>query len=133
MALSLFAIRHSLLAPHQYGDALPGEIGCLCRKTIVLALSPSVFDRYILAFDKPSFAQTFAKRGDKSSRVAQRPAAQITDHRHGLMLREHRTRPCRQPRALDTEKSRRLMPPSWPERHLRGSKELLRSLPLAAP
>jgi hypothetical protein len=79
-----FSGKHCRLAAgcNQYSDASLGEIGRQCRKTIVLTLSPTVFDRDVLALDIPGFAQTFAKRGEKICRFAWRPAAQIANYRH---------------------------------------------------
>jgi hypothetical protein len=94
--LADYTPKHCRLAAgcNQYSDASLGEIGRQCRKTIVLTLSPTVFDRDVLALDIPGFAQTFAKRGDKSCRFAWRPAAQIANHRHRRLLRARNERPC---------------------------------------
>jgi hypothetical protein len=124
---------------HQYGDAAPDEIGRHLRQPVVLPLRPMIFDRDILALDKARFPEAFAKRGDKSGRVVQRPAAQITNHGEGL-LRTHRARPCRQPCAHDTEKfpspHATLLAGKTSQAYLSfalGSKELLCTSPFAAP
>src|ERR1700687_2221062 len=38
------------------------QIGSECRQSIVVALSPAVFDRHILAVDVPSFAKALVER-----------------------------------------------------------------------
>ena len=54
------------------------EVGGHCRQPIVPAVCKVVLDRHVLAFDKPSLAQTPAKRRDVVGSLSSGPAAQIT-------------------------------------------------------
>src|SRR5437764_7441383 len=61
-----------------------------------MALRPAVFDRHILSLDVAGFAQSLAERVHKRcARRAGRPGVEDADHRHRLLLRAPRERPCR--------------------------------------
>ena len=64
-------------------------------QAIVLAPSPTKFDRYIFAFDIAGFIQSLAERGQIGHVALGRPDAEIPDHRHRLLLRARNERPCR--------------------------------------
>src|SRR5262245_36583103 len=71
------------------------QIGCEVGQPVGLVLRPAIFDRYILAFDIPGFADALPKCGHKTRSVARRRAAEEPDHRHCRLLRARRQRPSR--------------------------------------
>src|SRR6516164_2599668 len=60
---------------------------------IILAERPPVFDCHILALEEAAIGQTLAKPGQKMRGVSRRPATEIPNHRHRLLLRPRRERP----------------------------------------
>jgi len=50
-------------------DLTGSEIGCQRRQSIVVALSPAVFNRYVLSLDTASFAESLAKSGHIGCRL----------------------------------------------------------------
>src|SRR4051812_10670928 len=78
---------------HDQIDLAADEIGGQCGQPIVMALRPAVFDRQILSLDVAGFAQSLAERGHKWCTQARRPGAEVSDHRHRLLLRPRRERP----------------------------------------
>src|SRR4051794_27817607 len=60
-----------------------------------MALRPAVFDHHILSLDVAGFAQSLAEPGRERCKRAGLPRAEDADHRHRLLLRAPRERPCR--------------------------------------
>ena len=77
------------------GDLSASQIGRQRWKPIDLIVGPAVFDRYVLALDMTGFLQTLAKSAQTVHVRAGRRAVQEPDHRHRLLLRPRRQRPCR--------------------------------------
>jgi hypothetical protein len=49
------------------------EVSCQCRQPIIATLRPTVFDRYVLAFDPAGFAQPLANPGHERRTRPRRP------------------------------------------------------------
>ena len=64
-------------------------------------LGPAIFNSYVAAFNKASFAQTFEKRRQFWCVASGRSKIEKSNHRHTRLLRMCRERPCRR----HTEKS----------------------------
>ena len=62
-------------------------------QAIVLAPSPTKFDRYVFAFDIAGFIQSLAERGQIGHVALGRPGAEVPDHRYWWLLRTRLTRP----------------------------------------
>jgi hypothetical protein len=84
------------------------QIGSQCRQSIVVALSPAIFDRHVLAVDVPRFAQTLVERTHTTSPQVKRFAAEQSNHRRCRLLRARRKRP----RSRRTAKKRDELAPS---------------------
>ena len=76
-------------------DPTPNQIGDHFLKPIIVPFQPTVFDRHVLPLDEVGFGEASAELGEKFDRVPGRPRAQISDHRHGLLLRARCERPRR--------------------------------------
>src|SRR5262249_10608479 len=87
--------RGRAVAGDKYGDLLANQFRRQSRQAIVLTLRPTVFDRDVLAFDKPGFGQSLAERGQQRPTLRERRAAEEPDHRHRRLLRARRERPGR--------------------------------------
>src|SRR6516165_6931387 len=80
---------------YQHFDWLISEF---CRQRwqpIVLTARKAVFNGHRLTFDKGAFCETTAERGQQVRRVLGRPAAEVPNHRHCLLLRTRNKRPSR--------------------------------------
>jgi hypothetical protein len=90
------------------------EVSRQRRKPIVMSISPTIFDRDVLALDIANLAQAQTECVDNGRRLAWRSAAKEPDRRHCGPLRAHGERPseCR------TAKSSNEFPPSNIDRHL---------------
>src|SRR6266536_1721836 len=75
-------------------DLAASAAGGQCRQSIVLAIRPAVYDRYIVALDIANFAQTVAERSHERSFGVRRPGAEETNYRHWRLLRLCGERPC---------------------------------------
>src|SRR5439155_24021584 len=69
------------------------DVGCQRGQTIIVALRPAVFDRYVLTLDVAGFAESFAEGGENGCAPVGGKAVQEADHRHRLLLRARRERP----------------------------------------
>src|SRR5580704_6989132 len=69
------------------------------RQSIILALSPAIFDSYVLTIDVAGFAQTFAERRKEIRKLSLRCAFETSNHRQRRLLRTYCDRPNR--RATD--------------------------------
>src|SRR5262249_43236636 len=69
------------------------QIGGHGRQTVVLPLSPAIFDRYVAALDVTGLAQSLAKRAHAIHIRASRRAAEKSDERNPALLRACRERP----------------------------------------
>jgi hypothetical protein len=78
-----------------HSDPTPNQIGDHFRNPIIVSFQPTVFDRHVLPLDKAGFGEASAEVGENFDRVLGRPRAQISDHRHRLLLRSRRQRPRR--------------------------------------
>src|SRR5436190_23717396 len=74
-------------------DLTPDEIGCEFGQPIVLVLCKAVFERHILAFDKPGFIQALTERSQKLRVIIAAPRGEYPDHRGLRLLRTRRERP----------------------------------------
>jgi len=72
---------------HDQIDPAGDEIGGQSGQPIIMALGPTVFDRYVLSLDVACFAQSLVERGNKRRKRAGRGAVEEADHRHRLLLR----------------------------------------------
>src|SRR5262249_39068358 len=63
-------------------------------QSLLLPLRPSKFDCDISAFDKSRFVKTFTECSQAACEGARRLGAEISDHRHGPLLRACGERPC---------------------------------------
>jgi hypothetical protein len=79
------------------------EICCHGRQSIVLSVSPTIFDLNVAVFHVAGPAQCFAKDRKIGYRSPRGYAAQPTDHRYRL-LRARRERPSRRSPAQNREK-----------------------------
>jgi hypothetical protein len=68
-------------------DLATDEIRGQRRQLIIVALGPAVFDRYVLFFEVAGLAQSSAERGQIRGRRTGRPALEVADYRHRLLLR----------------------------------------------
>jgi hypothetical protein len=75
------------------------QIGRQFRQSIVLTIGRAILDSYILAIDAAGFAHAAAECGEEARGPLRRTDIEISDHRHGRLLRAHRNRPRR--RAAD--------------------------------
>src|SRR5262249_32906733 len=65
------------------------------RQAIVMALSPTVLNREVLAVDQTRFTQALPKRCHTIGVGLRRAGAEKANHRHRRLLRARRERPCR--------------------------------------
>src|SRR5580765_4447630 len=71
------------------------EVKASSISLLVVTLRPAVFDRHILTLDIAAVAQSLAKGGhNRCIRAGSGAAAEVADHRHPLLLRARRRRPC---------------------------------------
>ena len=69
------------------------QVSHQCGQAIDPTLQPVVVDRHVLAFDVPSFVETFAKRGHVTRVGIGRPISDKPDHGHSHLLRACGERP----------------------------------------
>ena len=81
-------------ARRDHVDLAADEVGSQCRQPIIVAFRKAVFDRHVLSLDIAGFAQSMMERRHIRSRRAGRPAVEVPDHRHRLLLRTGGVRPC---------------------------------------
>ena len=84
------------------------QIGSQCRQSIVVALSPAVFDRNVPALDVTRFAQALVERSHTTRPQVKRFASEKPNHRHCRLLRARSKRP----RSRRTAKKRDELAPS---------------------
>src|ERR1035437_10558317 len=77
-----------------HGHLATNQIGFHSRQSIVLAPRPTVFDRYILAFDITGFTQAMSEGGKPRRVCFGRRAVQHPNYRHRQLLRARSKRPC---------------------------------------
>src|SRR5262249_20209732 len=65
------------------------------RQSIIVTFRPAKRDRQILTFDKPRFAEASTEGFHNTCRFPWRATADEPNHRHCLLLRPRRERPCR--------------------------------------
>jgi len=75
--------------------APPNEIGCQCRKPIILSFGKAIFDRDVLPFDETQFLQALAESCLEWALRAGRATAQISNDRLIGPLRPRGQRPRR--------------------------------------
>src|SRR5258708_4198759 len=73
------------------------EFGGEPRQSVIMTFRPAVFDRHVLADNKTGLAESLAKGGSNGLRFTGRSAAEISDDRHGRLLRTCGERPGRRP------------------------------------
>src|SRR3984893_2825246 len=70
------------------------QIGRQFRQSIVLVVRPAIFDGHVFALDMAGLAQALAERANTVGVLVARCEVEEPDHRHRLLLRPRRERPC---------------------------------------
>src|SRR5262249_57276619 len=99
------------------------------RQPIKLIVSPTIFDRQVLALDKSFFLQTLLECRHEMHKPCRRRVAKKADHRHCGLLRARHHRPCRRA----TEDRDELAPFHSITSSARAMIHPRRSTPLSAP
>jgi hypothetical protein len=69
VAVAALAANSGRMAPAKnHGHLAANQIGCQCRKSIELVLSPAVFDRHVAALDVAGFAEALAECSERGIR-----------------------------------------------------------------
>src|SRR5262245_44494764 len=77
-----------------HSNASPNQFGGERRQPLGLVLGPAVFDRHVLAFYEARVLDALAKCAERLGERLRRLSIEESDHRHRLLLRACRERPC---------------------------------------
>src|SRR5215831_1126156 len=94
------------------------QIGCEVGESIILVVRPAIFDRHILVFDVPGFADALPECGHETCSIGRRRAAEKPNHRHSRLLCARPERPGRRRAAEKRDECATLhvwMAPAWQE------------------
>src|SRR5262245_8508183 len=84
------------------------QLGRQRWKSIVSTLRPAIFNRYVPAFDITGFMQASMEGGQTEGVGLARASADVSNHRHRLLLRARHKRPSRR----TAEQRHELAPPN---------------------